>query len=100
MQNSQRWPADNEWETLLPEWFVTYTKRHTNEAILADYRLCHWEAWLDALKERDWEWWSSEVRSDGFSVHVTASSWPYQVGPLVYLMYAVGASDVDVRDDL
>lgn len=93
------WPTDADWETLLPEWFVSSTKQHTNEAILADHRLCHWEAWLDALKERDWEWWSCELLPNGFRIHLTTASWPNQVGPLVYLTYTVGASDVDVSDD-
>lgn len=98
-QSPADWPSDAEWEVLLPEWFVSYTKQHTTEAILADYRLCHWEAWLDALKERDWVWWSCELLPDGFSVYLSAASWPYQVGPLVYLMYTVGATVVDVSDD-
>ena len=97
--SSASWPTDAEWEALLPAWFVSYTKRHTTEQILADFRLCHWEAWLDTLKERDWDWWSSELLPNGLLIYLCAKSWPYQVGPLVYLMYACGATVVEVKDD-
>jgi hypothetical protein len=97
-RTTAQWPSDAEWESLLPEWFVSSLKKNTNEAILADYRLCHWESWLDLMKERDWSWWSCKPTSKGFSIFLTASSWPINVGPLVCAIYAVGATTVEVDD--
>ena len=93
------WPTDHDWEEMLPDWFVTQTKEHTNEAILADERLVHWEAWLDALKTRDWEWWDGIASDHEVVVFVTTTAWPYNIGPLVYLLHASGAIDVEVEDE-
>jgi hypothetical protein len=93
------WPSDEEWERLLPAWFVTKTKAHTIEEIERDERCWDWEGWLDAMKVRGWEWWSSTCSQTGWACYLVAHSWPYGSGPLEYVAYSAGASSVTVADE-
>lgn len=93
------WPSDEEWERLLPSWFVTQAKAHTSEEIKRDERLWDWEGWLDAMKIRGWEWWSSAVDDAGWTAYLVAHSWPYGSGPLEYVAYSSGASVVTITDE-
>jgi len=97
-RSREKWPSDEEWEHLLPTDFVSYTKSHVDETIRKDPRLCHWEAWLDALRFRSWEWWSSETADDYLIINVQANAWPYNIGPLIYLLFSQGATEVTAAD--
>lgn len=94
------WLSDQEWEAVLPDWFVQKTKRHTEQEIEANPKLWDWGAWLDAMKLRGWEWWSSASDREGWTANLVASCWPYVIGPLEYLAHVSGAEEVVVSDEV
>lgn len=100
-QNAQHWPSDKEWQALLPKWFIEPFLNRKLEEVLADdsERLWDYGSWLDAMRRRGWEWWSSLPPSqDGWEAFLAAFDSPYGIGPFEYLVLASGASDVHVME--
>jgi hypothetical protein len=101
-QDSRHWPSDEEWRALLPKWFVEPFLKRTLEEILADESETLWDyqAWLEAMRLRGWEWWSSLPPSqDVWEAFLAALELPYGIGPFEYLVLASGASDVQVTEE-
>lgn len=95
-QSKESWPDDEQWKRILPQRFVETTLGNTDDMVLADERLCSWEGWLGSLQYRDWEWLGSRAGPNLIEIQIRAHNWPYNPGPLVYLLYYIGASNADV----
>jgi hypothetical protein len=98
---SQRadWPSDDDWRRRLPDWFLRNFDSHTHEALLADPTLWDFGSWLDAMRKPGWEWWSSESNDQGGIVRCIAYSDPFAIEPLMYLLRAAGASEVEFHEE-
>jgi hypothetical protein len=101
IQDARQWPSDSEWQNLLPRWFVEPFQNRDLEDILADDSESSWDygSWLDAMRRRGWEWWSSLPPSeDQWEGFLAAFDTPYGIGPFEYLVLASGASHVEVTE--
>ena len=98
-QAHDRWPQERRWRQLLPTWFVELFENLSLDEILADESLWHFESWLEAMRLRGWEWWSSKLEDEvTWKVFLTAFEWPYRVGPLEYLAKVSGASELEIEE--
>jgi len=93
-----KWPDDEEWESILPPWFVEPTVGRTLDEIMANPHFWDFASWLDAIRSPGWEWWSSVSMNGAWKVHLTAFQDPYSIGPLEYLARTAGAKTVDVTE--
>lgn len=92
------WPEDSWWEAHLPEWFLEPFRGRTMDEVLANPELWDFGSWLDAMKSPGWEWWSSDVQKEGWTIRLRAHSDPFSIGPLEYLARAAGADGVEVDE--
>ena len=100
-QDARQWPSDSEWQTLLPRWFVEPFQQHDLQDILADdsERLWDYGSWLDGMRRRGWEWWSSlPPMDDKWEGVLAVFDVPYGIGPFEYLVFASGATQVEVTE--
>ena len=100
-QDSCQWPSDLEWQTLLPRWFLEPFQKRDLKDILADNSESSWDygSWLDAMRRRGWEWWSSLPPSeDQWEGFLAALDMPYGIEPFEYLVLASGACYVEVTE--
>ncbi len=89
--DSTSWPDDNKWSAILPKWFIYKIRANKLEDIIAsNYKLWDYGSWLDAIKHRGWEWYSSKISPDKFEIIVTPKSFPFSVNPLEYLIMESG----------
>ncbi len=86
------WPSDERWLEMLSSWFLGSFEEHTFEEIVANEELWTFGSWLDAMKGRGWEWWSSKKMPNHSIISLFAFSWPYSLGPIEYLIRVSGAS--------
>jgi hypothetical protein len=49
-------------------------------------------SWLDAMKYRGWEWYSSNSDERGFSIILEVNSFPFSINPLEYVIYETDIS--------
>ena len=114
--DSERWPAEVEWRSLLPPWFVEQcAEERTVEEMdreLARWRalpwpeqvrlqrdakcsLLNWLYWFDPRGEpRCWFWWDALVR-DKNTLWVGVDQMEEPWGSLRWLLRAAGADSVD-----
>ncbi|MBZ8182405.1 hypothetical protein [Oscillatoria salina] len=116
-QSKKNWLSydDEEWRTLLPEWFVAYcAPERTQEE--DDQLLERWQklspeaqmlfteeqkwtisefiSWLEP-KERPWFWWDAFVESDNvFHLAVEVVDFPFPWDALCWLVRASGATTI------
>jgi hypothetical protein len=114
VRSRDRWPSDDEWRSLLPEWFVGRCAREKSKEEMASW-LEWWRglpqeqqakanqenwslsSWLEWFKpgERQWAWWSAFAENhDCIRVTVTVDDWPFAWGALEWLFIASGAESV------
>ena len=93
------WPNDDEWSARLPSWFTDPFKGRTIEQVLEDKTLWDCGSWLDAMRHRGWQWWSSTCGSDTWSVTLLREDEVYSIEPLIYLARQSGAYSVEVTED-
>lgn len=72
-QSPERWPSDDDWRARLPAWLKVAIPELSKEEIdqlLAETPKEKWDSlpweflsWLDALRDRGWEWWGY-IRGD------------------------------------
>ena len=108
-KSTSRWPTDEEWKTLLPAWLdgafcdlSTYSRTELDRMRVTkqldeDPR---WDfgSWLDSLKERTWEWWSSHRSDSHLIIHLLLEGWPYSTGALEYVITVTGGQIVSKVD--
>jgi hypothetical protein len=111
------WPALEEWERLLPEWFVAscarpmspeearswveqWRKMSPEEQSLANasqhWSLPDWLYWMEP-SHLVWKWADGKVRtSQELEVFLEVDGWPVPLGAFEWLARAAGAKDVRV----
>lgn len=96
------WPANNEWDKLLPKWFVESMTLKSDEDILNDKNQWDFESWIEGMYNRAWVWWSSEIRDNTIVVIIETLNIPYSFEPLLYIFYAQGIKmeNIKVHDDI
>lgn len=75
------------WQCQLPLTFVDYVNGATLDDVKRNSNLWTLQSWVDAMKLRGWEWWSSELLPASLVVYVQANELPYGIGPLEFVMY-------------
>jgi hypothetical protein len=117
---SASWPSDEEWASILPEWFASacaapMTLQQT-EQWLAWWRglprdkqakvenerkwsLDSWIYWFQP-ENRYWYWWDAKILDD--RAHIIAvvqvEDWPFPWGALRWLFRAAGASSLEAEE--
>lgn len=90
-KRADEWPDEEMWSRILPQWFVQKIKSYTvDELYQSPNLLWHYGSWIDALRFRGWEWFSSFRGDDFFSIQLEALAFPYSVNPLEYVIYETG----------
>jgi hypothetical protein len=92
------WPNDSEWSERLPGWFLASFAVHTKAEIFSDPRLWDYGSWLDAMRQPRWEWWSGRADDHCGRVRCVAIGLPYSIEPMIYLIRAAGASEVEFAE--
>jgi hypothetical protein len=93
------WPTDDEWLQALPAWFIEPFGGRTIEEVLGDDTLWDFGSWLDAMRQRGWQWWSSTCEGTQWSAILSRHEDVYSIEPLIYLARQSGASSVEVTED-
>src|SRR5690606_20146071 len=99
------WPSDEEWQNCLPPWFIATFEERTLEEIrkmevqeLEENVWLLWDygSWLDAMRLRGWEWWSSlcDPLEGEWSALLLQHELVYSIQPLIYLARESGALSV------
>ena len=106
------WPADEEWDYLLPQWFVTQCAPEMSEEELADWlgkwkklsyhskrkqeqneriqwALLDWIYWFcPDSSERLWQWWGSKVINDNeIQIIIECFDFPIPHDALIWLCH-------------
>ncbi|MBX7203714.1 MAG: hypothetical protein K1X77_11640 [Bacteroidia bacterium] len=89
-QQKGEWPSDEKWNKLLPAWFINIISANTIEQVKLNPVLWDYSSWLDALKYREWEWYSSAILPYGFKVCCKINNPIYSINTLEYVIYATG----------
>ncbi len=95
-QTQQAWPTDEQWEQLLPRWFIETFQRHTPQEVHESGWLWDYGSWLDSMKERVWRWWGYQRTGRTLTVQLQLDSWPYSIGTLRYLARVAGGELTEV----
>jgi hypothetical protein len=101
VQTPGHWPSMDEWRTLLPDWFVKsfvpFSKEEA-ERLIATTPRERWneipwlfEAWLEAIQARGWQWWSSGVDEEGIQICLQITEWPASLEAFERIISASGA---------
>jgi hypothetical protein len=109
-QSSICWPDDDNWYNLLPSWFLTtlrqYSPEEARELLKSipreKWSEIPWEfgSWLDAVKERGWNWWSIEVSGDYAKIRLSILNWPANLEAFEHILLASGAFIVSRFEEL
>jgi hypothetical protein len=95
--SEEEYPPPEELEPLLPPWFVDALNAQLRDDVAAsDWRLGY-RAWLHAMENRCWQWWSH--RQDGrlVTVAIVVDGFPCPVRELVCLARLAGAAAVEIE---
>jgi hypothetical protein len=101
-QSRETWPTDDVWRALLPYWFIDHFAFYTKEEsqrILDSTPKEKWSeipwdfySWLDAIRDRGWEWWSSKEGEDPkIEICLNLYEWPANLESFEQIVRAVGA---------
>ena len=95
--NQETWPSDEQWQEILPNWFIDTFKGHSIEEILASKWLWDYSSWIDSMRNRVWEWWGYQQYDSMLTIQLQLDSWPYSISALEYLIRVAGGQLVDVE---
>jgi hypothetical protein len=95
------WPNDDEWTQRLPSWFTEPFKGRSIDEVLANENLWDYGSWLDAMRQRGWQWWSSSCDADEgkWTAVLLREEMVYSIDPLIYLVRQSSASSVEVMEE-
>lgn len=101
------WPSDTAWELKLPSWLQSYfmTEEQSRVAMESTPRKSWgdlpWDfhSWLDALRERDWQWWGFERDDAKATVTLKVTGMPPRIDALKQIILAAGGKIVGERYD-
>ncbi len=95
--DEKSWPSDEQWDLILPKWFLNKIKSHSLEEITKNNTsLWDYGSWLDAMKYRGWEWYSSKADNSGFTIILEPHTLPFSVNPLEYVIYETGVPLINI----
>jgi len=118
VHSRDRWPPDDEWRSVLPEWFVSRcakeksedeartwlewwrTLPHEQRAIASreNWSLSNWVAWFEP-DERQWIWWGAWIEGpNSIRVTVAVDGLPFAWGALEWLFLASGAESMSLEE--
>lgn len=97
LYDSNMWPSDEVWETILPLWFLKRIQANGVKEILKNPSLWHFGSWLDAMKYRGWKWFSSMESAEHYIIILEALELPYSVNPLEYVIIESGVNLSDIK---
>lgn len=99
---TNQWPSDEEWKTILPEWFVKSMTDKSDEDLDNDDDQWHYESWVDNIRQRSWVWWSSKIEKDTITIVLDVLDMPYLHDSLKYVFYAqrIPMSNITDEDDI
>lgn len=94
------WPNDDEWKQRLPSWFIAPFEGRTIVEVLANKDLWDYGSWLDAMRQRGWQWWSSacDATEGRWTAVLVREEIVYSIEPLAYLARESGASSVEITE--
>jgi len=97
----ESWPTYEEWKKRLPSWFTIPCEDLTVSEVLSDPNIWPLDGWLEAMRLRGWEWWSSSCDPDQgtWTAMLLQQELVYSIEPLIYLARESGASTVEVREE-
>lgn len=103
-QSPQKWPTDERWRSILPDWFVESLKFYTQEEaelLLAITPREKWseipwdfQAWLEAIRDKGWQWWSSKAHELEIEICLSIVEWPARLEAFEHIITAAGAEFV------
>jgi hypothetical protein len=95
------WPNSDQWQEVLPGWFLDATPKFTNaeyEALISETPEENWdtlpwdyESWLDAIHVREWHWWSYARKNGTLDIHLSLTGWPAHLETFEHILHAAGA---------
>lgn len=93
--NKETWPSYVKFREELPEWFVQKILQNSITIIEKNPEkyLWNYESWIDALKYRNWYWWSCETIGDGWSIILNAVDSPLIIEPFEYIIRESGVDN-------
>jgi|JI7StandDraft_1071085.scaffolds.fasta_scaffold146089_1 hypothetical protein len=124
-QSTLEWLSEEDWEKedwekLLPEWFVQRCPQEKTEEEEEqwlqwwrgldpeeqqkvnrglEWTLSGWIAWFFPDEERQWFWWDATVESNNLlQVEIEIKAWPFPWGSLAWLLRASGAITVEATE--
>lgn len=110
------WPTDQEWQSLLPEWFLkkckkTMTTEEANAYLLWWDNLSYeeklrcaavpepWDlsAWISCFEpsEREWYWWNALFEKMALLIELEVYGHPFPSEAFIWLCIAAGADKVE-----
>lgn len=106
-QQGRDWPDDADWKTRLPSWLIQFMPELSPEEcehLMAATPREKWNtlpwlfgSWLDAMRERGWEWWGYECSGDRAKIVLQITSVPGRVEAFKQVLLAAGAKVLKER---
>lgn len=99
---TNNWPSDEEWKTILPQWFVESMTKKSIEEIMKNKGQWHFESWVESMYHRAWEWYSSKIEGDKIIIVLEMLNLPYIFEQFLYIFYAqeIPMSNITDEDDI
>ena len=98
--NSSPWPNDLEWDNIMPKWIQEKIPKLTPEEcqkILNDtprelWNKLSWEfySWIDAIRDRAWEWWSYKLDGNIAKFYLISLEIPERINAFEQIIIASG----------
>ncbi len=97
---SDKWPNYDEWQELLPKWFLDSFRQYSQDEALELMRKTPrekwteipWDfgSWLDAVRVRGWSWWSSASEEELMKIFLSISNWPASLQAFEHIITSSG----------
>ena len=97
---SEKWPSDELWENLLPDWMKNQCPKMTRAEIECLLRKTPidqqddlpWEfgSWLEALRDRSWKWFGHELNGNTLHLVLEITDIPPRIAAFKQIIIAAG----------
>jgi hypothetical protein len=85
------------WRENLPAWFVQTMTDVTIDDLFDEPSIWDFESWIEAVNVRQWEWYSSILTENGFTIFLETFGIPYQIDPFVYVINVSGVEHLNIN---
>ena len=121
IDDGKEWPSINDWERILPTWFIDQFTPEMSEAELQlwlaewykltmkekkrrekqeqnNWSLKGWIEWFNPENdERAWQWWDATIIHDNQAIiRIEVFDYPTPIAALEYLIFASGGRNIQV----